>query len=98
MAKRLLLLLLTTLLLVSSLTASEENDQCGLYLAESSTSTADEPKWGLYAGKALNPREPIGFGDVAINTHHMEANSISGDFDEEYLSHVVEYFENFIWV
>ena len=96
MAKRILLLLFTTLL-VPSLYA-QDNDQCGLYLAESSTSTADEPKWGLYAGKALNPREPIGFGDVAINTHHMEANSISEDFDDEYLSHIVEYFENFIWV
>jgi hypothetical protein len=76
----------------------EEEDQCGLYLATSSTSTADEPKWGTFAGKPYKTRSPIGFGDVAIHTHHMEANAFSGDFEQEYLTNIVDFFENFIWV
>ena len=79
--------------------AEEENhDQCGLYLATSSTSTADEPKWGIFAGKSFRKRDRIGFGDIAIHTHQMEANALSGEEDEESLTNIVDFFENFIWV
>lgn len=97
MAKQLFILLLTTLL-VSSFNAEEDNDQCGVYLAESSTSSAEEPKWGIYAGKDIGTNERIGYGDVGINTHHMEANALTGGYDEEYLTSIVEYFENYIWM
>lgn len=86
------------LAVVATSSWAEEEDQCGLYLATSSTSTADEPKWGIFAGKAFDARSPIGFGEVAIHTHHMEANAFSGDVDQEYLMNIVDYFENYIWV
>lgn len=90
------------LLLVAALSSrssgAEDENQCGLYLATSSTSTADEPKWGIFAGKSFSKETRIGFGDVAIHTHQMEANAMSGEDDEEYLTNIVDYFENFIWV
>lgn len=75
--------------------------ECGLYLAVSSTSTAEEPKWGLYAGKNINQFDPIGYGEVAVHTFHLLANALKEEEDEEEanpLVDVVDFFEQFIWV
>lgn len=84
--------------LASTAAAEEDNhdDQCGLYLAVSSSSTAEEPKWGIYAGKELDKNLPVGFGEVALQTFHLMANAMTEDQDEE--DEEVEFFEQYIWV
>ncbi|KAL3942740.1 MAG: hypothetical protein SGBAC_003115 [Bacillariaceae sp.] len=98
MNTRSLCLLLAATLSTSRSSAAEEENSCGLYLATSSTSTANEPKWGIFAGKSYNKQSRIGFGDIAIHTHQMEANALSGEEDEDLLTNIVDFFENFIWV
>ena len=92
--------------------ASNQQQQCGLYLAMSSTSTPDEPKWGLYAGETFQKGVSIGYGDVAIQTFNLLGNSLVDDSEKEEqeeeeneesnvdddLSTVVEFFEQYIWV
>jgi hypothetical protein len=80
-------------------------DTCGLYLAVSSTSTVEEPKWGIYAGKEYPRGVSIGSGEVAIQTFNLMANvvplELEDDEDEdeqEDLTPVVDFFEQFIWV
>ena len=97
-SNRALSLLLVAVLSSRFSGAEEDSSQCGLYLATSSTSTADEPKWGIFAGKSYTKRTRIGFGDIAIHTHQMEANALSGEQDEDLLTNIVDFFENFIWV
>ena len=83
---------------------SNQDDTCGLYLAVSSTSTVDNPKWGLYAGKTYEKNQPLGFGDVAIQTWNLLAHSITSDAgsDGDELTalamQTIEYLEQFIWV
>lgn len=71
-------------------------------MAVSSTSTVDEPKWGIYAGQDIPKHGRIGYGEVAIHTFNMMANSFVVDEDTghtlEDLSEVVEFVEQFIWV
>lgn len=80
---------------------------CGLYLAESSTSTTEEPKLGVFAGKDIEAGMPIGSGDLAIHTFHLMANNlwvdpktdeIVDDLDENPLANLVDWFEQYIWV
>lgn len=94
------LLLVATLSLSTrvSLSSANEEKECGLYLAISSTSTADDPKWGVFAGKAYSKRTKIGFGDVAIHAHQLDANALSQNEHQEYLTNIVDFIENFIWV
>lgn len=79
----------------------DEVPECGLYLAVSSTSTTEEPKWGLYAGHAIPKQSPVGSGEVAVHTFHLLANSLSekGSPDSlKRLDDIVDYLEQYIWV
>ena len=79
----------------------DDPDPCGLYLAASTTSTVDAPAWGAYAGKDYKKHENIGFGDIAIQTYNLLANSMAADNDSDVtddLSAMVDFFEEFIWV
>ena len=88
----------------SSLSSEKPDDKCGLYLAISSTSTAAETKWGIYAGKDYAKGSTLGYPDVGIPAHHLKANSYfhsygPGDEDrEEFLQRNVDFFEELIWV
>ena len=83
---------------------ASSTSECGLYLAVSSTSTADDPKWGLYAGKPIPKRSPIGYGEVAIQTFHLLANALSEESDGKpstttlRRSDIVDFLEQYIWV
>ncbi len=74
---------------------------CGLYLAVSSTSTAEEPKWGLYAGHAIPKHGRVGSGELAIQTFHLLANALA-DKDAidsvKGLADIVDHLEQYIWV
>lgn len=86
--------------------AGNDDDQCGLYLAVSSTSTIEEPKWGIYTGKPYDKDSNIGYGDVAIQLHNFLANTQSASSksddemaaEEQFLANVVDFFEQYIWV
>jgi hypothetical protein len=92
-----LLLLASTSSTSTAANEEESSDQCDLYLAASSTSTVEEPKWGVYAGKAYAKHDNIGFGDVAVQTFNMLASSMT-DNNEEDFSGFVDFFEEYIWV
>lgn len=87
--------------LVAAKKSKEEGDQCGMYMAISSTSTVDDTKWGLYAGQEIPADSPIGYPDIAINIFNLQGNAHLADENEDDLSLVagtVEFFEQFIWV
>ena len=87
--------------LVAAKKNKEEGDQCGMYMAISSTSTVDDTKWGLYAGQDIPADAPIGYPDIAINIFNLQGNAHLADEAEDNLSLVsatVEFFEQFIWV
>ena len=84
---------------VATAVVGSDEDQCRLYLAESSTSTADEPKWGLYAGVDYEKGDVIQPTDLAIQTFDLMGNNRAKDEDDEtYLQSIVQFFEQFIWV
>jgi len=85
----------------------DSEGSCGLYMATSSTSLADEHKWGVYAGKNIDAESPIGFGDLAIHTFQLMANNIwmdpsteeiENDLDTNHLANIVDWFEQYVWV
>lgn len=85
----------------------DSEGSCGLYMATSSTSLADEHKWGVYAGKNIDAKSPIGFGDLAIHTFELMANNIwmdpsteeiMDDLDTNHLANIVDWFEQYVWV
>ena len=91
----------------AALASDEQNQlqpqqQCGLYLAISSTSTVDETHWGLYAGKDFPAGTEISSPDVAINIPHLRANNQPLEDEDtenaELLSQMVDFFEGFFWV
>jgi SET domain len=88
--------------LLTVATASADEDQCGLYLAISSTSTVEDTNWGLFAGKDYEANTEIGTPDVAIMMPHLRANTYIADEDEEDekegLGRIVDFFEEFFWV
>jgi hypothetical protein len=72
---------------------------CGLYLAVSSSSTTDAPKWGLFAGETIHESSPIGYGEVAIHTFNLMANAMTEDEDAPApLVDVADFIQQFIWV
>ncbi|CAB9505826.1 Guanylate cyclase [Seminavis robusta] len=93
-------------LLLSSLSSvpvslAEEDLECGMYMAISSTSTVDETRWGIYAGKDIPNGAPLGGPDVAINIFNLQGNTQMADENEEadsLLASTVDFFEQFIWV
>lgn len=88
-----------------SLTVVMATDECRLYMAKSSTSTVEEPKWGIFAGVDFDNAEQIGEPDVAIQMHNVmshamdEKDSEEDDFEEKSLERKsVELMERFTWV
>jgi len=84
------------LLALSRVTGADDENQCGLYLAISSTSTVEETNWGIFAGKDIPAASGIASPDVAINIPNLRANNEVED--EEFLSKMVDFFEGFFWV
>lgn len=84
--------------------SNSDDQQCGLYLAVSSTSTIDETKWGLYAGKGYDSGQQIGYPDLAINILNFQSNTgvdMEPEDEEEassLLFRTVDFFEQLIWV
>jgi hypothetical protein len=80
----------------------ESDTECAIYLAESSTSSEDEFKWGLYSGVTIPPKGTIGTPEIAILTHNMAGSSQTEDdykSDEETLAQAtVRFLEDFIWI
>lgn len=94
--------LLSLLYLLSISRAEEEKDQCGLYLAVSSTATADRTVWGIYAGKDIGKGETIASPDLAVNTLNLRANNLLDSSEEEDLQALLlkplEFLEESFWV
>ena len=65
------------------LTAARAVDECRLYLAVSSTSTTEEPKWGVFAGVDFDENVEIGPPDVAVQIHNLMAHAMNEDDNEE---------------
>jgi len=55
---------------------NNSSEQCGLYLALSSTSTGDRTQWGIYAGRDYAPTTTIGQPELAVNAIHLRANNL----------------------
>jgi hypothetical protein len=101
-------LALATALAAGLITAptSAVSDECGLYLAVSSTSTAEKTSWGIYAGVDIPANTQLGHPDVGVVTHNLRANSKFTSEEsteeetarEEALLKNVEFLEELIWV
>ena len=85
----------------------ETNDSCGLYMATSSTSLNGVHKWGVYAGKDIKAKSPVGFGDLAIHAFNLMGNQIwedpttgeiNDDLEQNVLANIVDWIEQFVWV
>lgn len=79
-------------------TAEEE---CGLYLAVSSTSNLDEVKWGVYAGVDIEKGSLVGEPDLAVQTHNLLGHAHSEskeDQSDDPTVRTVNMFEEYIWV
>lgn len=87
---------LVALALIGLAMAAEDDDTCGLYLAVSSTSTADTTNWGIFAGRDYGPGEPIGSPEVSISIPHLRANV--GGPERASIEPIVDFFERFFWV
>lgn len=95
------ILVLSAATFLSPVSSIENLKQCGIYIAISSTSTVDDTKWGLYAGKDFDKNVPLGYPDIAINIINLQGNSHLADENDEsglLVAQAVEFFEQFIWV
>lgn len=87
------------LLLLPAALAAAAEEECGIYMATSSTSDSDTPKWGLYAGTALTKGTPVGPPDIAIQTHNLMGNAHVKEKDSKRIEvRTVGLFEEYIWV
>jgi hypothetical protein len=102
-------LLLCPFLLILAVDSAKDSDKedsvCRLYMAKSSTSTADWPLWGIYAGVDFDEAEQLGEPDVAIQMHNVMAHAMEQDDTEEDEYEMkslerrsVEIMEQFTWV
>lgn len=103
--RKLAVLATTALAATTSAVAEESENQCGLYLAPSSTQESEETTvWGLYAGKEIPTGQVIGPTELAINLWHFKANSVVTEEDSadaqhsEALQAMVDFAESYIWV
>jgi hypothetical protein len=91
--------LLTSLLLLIIPPATGE-DQCGLYLAVSSTSTGDNTVWGIYAGKEYKNGDAIGQNELAVSTINLRANNLmdpsSPPTKQQALLNSLEFLEEYV--
>ena len=86
---------------VAATSSSDEEHQCGLYMALSSTANTEGKQWGLYAGKDIEINDVIGYPELAINMPHFEANNLqSGQItaELEIRERILEYVASFMWV
>jgi hypothetical protein len=89
-------------------TTDDDEDACGLYLAVSSASSVDDPKWGVYAGVTIPSNSLVGPPELAIQTHNLIGNARSAKGDdidasaarkaEKLRIRAVQFFEEYIWV
>lgn len=91
----------TTTAVAAAADADNDNQQCGLYLAVSSTAS-DHTVWGIYAGKNYKKGDPVGSPDLAVNAINLRANNVLGDDAPEdvqdRLLRTVEFLEESFWV
>lgn len=90
--------LLIAVSLLTSLVRAQELAQCGLYLAQSSTASADDHKWGLYAGTEIPKGAPIGNPEIAIHTLNIKGSHVMTDGSTSLAEISTEFFEQYIWV
>jgi hypothetical protein len=96
----------TSSIAVAAQDMDTDQNQCGMYLAVSSTSTADDTTWGVYAGRTIAQEAPVGFPEVGINIFHLKANVAfqegkngkTSSSEVDFLNKVVDFLEAFIWV
>jgi SET domain len=85
----------------STTSATNDNAQCGLYLAVSSTSTTEATNWGLFLGKDVKGvGVPLGSPEIGIVVSHLRVQNenLTSQYLEYDLDHLVSYFESFFWV
>ena len=95
------LLMVSTICVATTQANEDDSSKCGMYIAISATSTVDDTKWGIYAGKDFAKNAPLGYPDVAINIFNLQGNAQLADesaSSETLVAHTVEFFEQFIWV
>jgi hypothetical protein len=80
---------------------TNEIPECGLYLAVSSTSTVDEPKWGIFAGSTIPKFGSVGSGEVGIQAFQLHGHVMDIDEPEQAntrRTEIVDFMEQYIWV
>ncbi len=82
----------------SVVVVSADDSECGLYLAVSASSDADNPKWGLYAGVPIPAQSPVGHPEIAIHTHNFVGNARTASDSSNPDVRAVDFFEDYIWV
>lgn len=92
-------------LLVALTDVVRAQEVCTLYLAESSTSTKEEPLWGVFAGVDFDEQAQLGAADVAIQMHNIINHAMDQEDDEDdeedeksVRRKTVELVERFTWV
>jgi hypothetical protein len=80
----------------------EHDQQCGLYLAISSTSTVDDTNWGIFVGQdIIGVRHNIGHPEIGIIVSNLRLHNENKSAPSESnidLIRLVDYFEAFFWV
>lgn len=80
---------------------TQEVPECGLYLAVSSTSTVDEPKWGIFAGSTIPKFGSVGSGEVGIQAFQLHGHIVDINEPEQANARrtdIVDFVEQYIWV
>lgn len=77
---------------------AEENAQCGIYLAESSTSHSGGNKWGLFAGTEFTKGAAVGTPEIAIPTLNLESSHVVISASQSTALATVEFLQQSIWV
>lgn len=80
---------------------SRRDQECGLYLAVSSTSTVEEPKWGIFAGATIPKHASVGAGEVGIQSFQLQGHITDVNDPKEVVSQradMVDFLEQYIWV
>ena len=75
------------------------SEECGLYLAISSTSTVDDTNWGLFVGQDIDGlNRPIGNPEIGIVVSNLRLHNEGIKHAKTDLIALVDYFEAFFWV
>lgn len=100
-----ILLIISSSFIVSNCQSQDNNvddeEQCGLYLALSSTSTSDRKSWGIYAGKDYNKLTKVGYPELAINIHNIRGHYLSNKINNnnyEILDNLIQFYERLFWI